>query len=83
MSRLGRASVALLLAAACAPAEPGWSSGHAADPAARVGSEAPVAEVLRGDPPPAAAVEPGGHAHHREEPEPADEGGHGEDHDAM
>ncbi len=61
---------ALLLAAACAPAQPEWSSGHPADPDAPVGAEAPVAEVLSADPPPAPEAEPGGHHGHHGAPQP-------------
>ena len=71
----------LVALAACAPADPGWNAGHAADPEAPTGEEVPVAQVLREEPPAPQATEPteedgGAHHHHSpradEEPAPHD-----------
>lgn len=77
-------AAALLWLAACAPADPGWESHHAADPEAPTGAEVPVARVLREAPERPAADEPGEHAPHGERAaaappadEPVDHSRHG------
>lgn len=78
MSRAIAFGWALGLVAACAPADPGWSSEHPSNPAAPIGGEAPVAAVLREEPaPPPTAGGMHHHHHGSESPEPE------EDHDAM
>jgi len=71
-----KGAVAVLgLAAACAPAEPEWASGHPADPGAPTGEEVPVARVLREDPPDPPQVESDAHHQHgsNAEEQPAEE----------